>query len=487
VLNEKREEGKLKRKNLLFVFADQWRRGAMGYAKSDPVITPNMDSFAVSGIYCENAISTFPLCSPHRASLLTGRYPLGTGFFTNCKTGLSMRLKDDEVCIGEVLKQAGYATGYIGKWHLDEPEANYDEAPASGAKNWDAYTPPGVRRHGFDYWYSYGAWDEHLHPHYWMDTPKQIKVEQWSPEHETDVALRYLEGRDKEKPFALFLSWNPPHSPYDQVPEKYLKLYQDQEIPFKENVDLTNIHYHTYEPAGYSREKMMQLTKEYYAAVTGLDDQFGRIISYLKENGLFEDTIVVLTADHGDMMGSHGLMAKHVWYEESIGIPLVIGGGELEGGVRRSTCIGSQDVMPTLLGLLKLPVPETVEGRDLSIYIRGEKEEEEDSSSFLCACPGRDIFLETFRQAGKDPVAFGWRGIRTKRYTYVIEAGYRPQAEWKRYLYDLEKDPLQLSPLTWDEMPTGCSREETLAKELEQKVVAWMQMQNDPFLNTMAE
>lgn len=451
----------------------------MGCANSDPVLTPNMDAFASESVYCTDAVSAFPLCSPHRASLLTGRYPLHTGFFTNCKTGLSMRLKDDELCIGEVLRQAGYATGYIGKWHLDEPEQNRETKPASGAKNWDAYTPPGVRRHGFDYWYSYGAWDEHLSPHYWKDTPEQIHVDKWSPEHETDIALQYLEERDKDRPFALFVSWNPPHSPYDQVPDRYLDLYRHAELPLKENVDLTNIHYHTHEPAGYDRDTLMQLTREYYAAVSGLDDQFGRILEAIRNQGLTEDTIIVLTADHGDMMGSHGLMAKHVWYEESIGIPLVIGGGGLQPGICR-TCIGSQDMMPTLLGLLNLQIPDTVEGKNCAPYIRKEEAETKDSSSFLCACPGREVFLEAFRKAGKHPWAYGWRGIRTRRYTYIIEAGYEPQPDWKRYLYDLEEDPLEMHPLILED-----AQENETALELEKKVIAWMQEQEDEFLDTM--
>ena len=91
--------------NLLFVFADQLRGGAIGYSKVDPVKSPNMDSFCEESTYCDHTFSTFPVCSPHRASLMTGKYPLSAGFFTNCKRGLSLRLKDEEICIGQVLKK----------------------------------------------------------------------------------------------------------------------------------------------------------------------------------------------------------------------------------------------------------------------------------------------------------------------------------------------------------------------------------------------
>lgn len=466
---------KKKKKNLLFVFADQWRRDAMGFAGKDPVKTPNMDAFASQSVYCTDAVSTFPLCSPHRASLLTGKHPLSTGVFTNCKTGLHMGLKEDELCIGDVLKSNGYHTGYIGKWHLDEPEQNHSPAPESGAIQWDAYTPPGPKRHGFDFWYSYGAWDQHLTPHYWMDSPEQINVRAWSPEHETDIAIDYIKNHNSDSPFALFLSWNPPHSPYDLVPQKYLDLYQEEEIPLKANVDLTNIHHHTYEPVGYTREELLQVTKEYFAAVSGLDDQFGRLIQTLKEQGIYEDTLIVLSADHGDMMGSHGLMAKHVWYEESIGIPLVIGGA----GLKPSNChtlIGSPDFMPTILGLLDLPIPATAEGQDCSQDIQGNLIHQ-DKACFLAACPGRDIFLRAFHEAGKNPLAFGWRGIRTSQYLYIVDVGYQTEPHLIRLLYDLKADPLQMAPVTIRDF-----KEYPIAAQLEQELRRWLQDQRDGFL-----
>ena len=141
----------IQKPNLLYIFADQWRRQAMGCAAADPVLTPHMDAFAAGGVRCTSATSTYPVCSPHRASLITGKYPLSVGFFTNCKPGLSIELKEDEYCMGDILKDNGYQTAYIGKWHMDQPDVNFSEAPISGARDWDAFTPPGPRRHGFDF------------------------------------------------------------------------------------------------------------------------------------------------------------------------------------------------------------------------------------------------------------------------------------------------------------------------------------------------
>ncbi len=462
-----------KRKNLLFAFADQWRADAMGYAHADPVITPNMDRFCAEATYCDHAFSTFPVCSPHRASLITGRYPLSLGFFTNCKTGLDLRLRDEEISIAQVLQKEGYQTAYIGKWHLDEPEQNHNPNPPSGARDWDAFTPPGPRRHGFDYWYSYGTYDMHLTPHYWHDSPQMICPDMWSVEYETDKAMEFMgQVRDKERPFVLFLAWNPPHSPYDQVPQRYLDLYPDVEL--KDNVIVQNIHHHTGEQVNYTEDDLRLNTRRYYAAVSGLDDQFGKLIDFMKREGLYDDTVIVLSSDHGDMMGSHGLMGKHVWYEESIHIPLVV---HVSGNNKQfcHTCIASQDIMPTMLGLLGAPIPGTVEGEDCSAYILTEQEDL-DRVSYLCACPGREPVVQMFKAAGKDPRVYGWRGVRTQNYTYIMELGYEIQPKPTRYLYYTKGDPQQQHLLDLDLPENHC-----LAQEFEQHVLSWMKTQNDGF------
>ncbi|NLP46417.1 MAG: sulfatase [Epulopiscium sp.] len=466
-----------KRPNLLFLFADQWRRQAMGFMNEDDVITPNMDQFAKGSRVFDHALSCTPLCSPHRAALLTGRYPITTGVFTNCKIGAEIGLQPDEMGIGEVFKQEGYQTAYIGKWHLDVPEQNYEEEPESGARNWDAYTPPGPRRHGFDYWYSYGTFDQHLQPHYWKDSKEMIQVNEWSVKHETDVAIKYIKDHKDNGPFSLFISWNPPHSPYDQVPEKYKKLYEDKEITLRPNVSKGPFSAHTGEKLGGTQEELIEKTKNYFAAVTGIDEQFGRLLTFLEEEGLADDTIVVLSADHGDLLGSHGMMAKHVWYEESVGIPFLIRWPEnIPVGRDRETLINSVDVMPTLLGLMGLPIPDTVEGIDLSQAIKGEDGIRPDAA-FLACYPGRDVFLQAFEKAGLDPKSKGWRAIRTIRYTYVIHTGYWPDEKTVvRYLYDNQEDPYQMNPLEIKD-----PKEHEVAKQLDKVLWEKVKELKDPF------
>lgn len=462
--------------NLIYIFADQWRRQAVGFEGEDPVLTPNIDVFAREGTFFSNAVTCSPLCSPHRASLLTGKYPISTGVYTNCKVGADVMLSPDEICISDVLAGNGYQTGYIGKWHLDLPELNLTDRPVSGAAGWDAYTPPGPKRHGFDYWYSYGAWDEHLTPHYWVDSPDKIKVNQWSAEHETDQAIRFIRSRNRDQPFALFLSWNPPHSPFDQVPEKYKKRYDRDHIPLRMNVTQSAFSVHTGEPIEGGLKELKDKQLSYYAAVSGIDDQFGRILNVLRDESLESNTIVVLTSDHGEMMGSHGLMAKHVWYEESIGVPFCIRWPNVIPIKRTDLLLNTVDIMPTLLSLLELEIPPSVEGTDLSGFLmnRGTGGPEE---AFISAYPGRREAIEAFREAGLDNRAYGWRAVRTQDYTYVLHHGYAPGDQLVRYLYDLKADPYQLQPEEIEHIAGH-----PLARELERKLCRWLEEMKDPLI-----
>ena len=478
IVNRQRGNQTMRKPNILFVFADQLRSQSLGFMGEKQVATPYLDAFAKDGLIFTNAISSCPLCSPYRGCLFTGKYPLSNGVFTNCKTGLDIMLQEGERCLSDVLHDAGYQNGYIGKWHLDNPEVNYCKAPLSGAIGWDAYTPPGNKRHHFDFWYSYGASDNHLEPHYWMDTPNKIQVNQWSVEHETDKAIQYI-NEHKNKPFALFVAYNPPHSPYDLVPQKYFREYENTEISLRPNVETDNIRCHTDEQFDYKKEDLEQITKQYFAAITGIDDNFGRLLNTLKENQIDDDTIVIFTSDHGDMLGSHGLMAKHVWYEEAINIPFVIrwNKGPLKQG-KTDIVLEPTDIMPTLLNLVKIEVPVTVEGKDISNVLMGNGYKETDKVGFLCAFPGRDIFLEAFKKQGKNPKDFGWRGIRTQGYTFVIDLGYYPENTIpKRYLYDLKSDPYQLHPIQDESETYG-----DVMRHLEEQLMAWLRTQNDGIL-----
>mgnify|MGYP000883344068 CR=1 FL=1 len=465
----------MKKKNLLYIFADQWRAQAIGAAGEDRVSTPHMDRFAGESMAFDHAVSTYPLCSPHRASLLTGKYPYCCGMWTNCKIGLdeTVMLKPQEVTISDVLHENGYETAYVGKYHLDASEMNFHEKPESGAVNWDAFTPPGERRHHFDYWYSYGAMDKHLSPHYWKDEPKKEEGAKWSPEHETDIVLDYLDGRNKEKPFCLFLSWNPPHPPFEKIPEKYYDLYRDLEPDYSPNVEGDRFDNQTGEPGFKSREELDEAIRCYYAAVTGLDEQFGRIITWLKEKKLYDQTIVLLTADHGEHLGAHGYVGKHTWYEESINVPFLLRYPEKIPVGRNDISIETVDIFPTLLGLMDIAIPPSVEGRCLADWlICGKRPENE--AVYSSAYISRDIFLEAYREKGLDPKRSGWRCIRTPEYKYVIEKGYLPEYIPRYLLFNRKADPYEINPLI-----SHSPWEHTLMAEMHRRLIKHLEETGD--------
>lgn len=440
----------------------------MGCVGQDQVITPNMDRFAGESQCFDNAYSTFPLCTPHRGSLMTGKYPLSIGLWTNCKIGLEekLMLKPQETCVGNVLHDSGYQTAYIGKWHLDASEQNFTSHPQSGAEHWDAYTPPGERRQGFDYWLSYGACDDHLNPHYWADTPEQIKPGKWSAEYETDKALEYLkEHGEEEQPFALFVSYNPPHLPYELVPERYYDKFRDLPITWRPNV-----------PEEKRTPEMETIARQYFAAIYGIDQQFGRIMDFLRDNHMEENTLVVLSADHGEMLGSHGLMSKNVWYEESIHIPLYMRQKNRIKPGNNDVIFASPDHMPTLLELLDLPVPDTCQGISHGAVVLGG-EDKGPEHMFLCSYPGMPESVSAFAKLGMTHKAHGWRGIKTREYTYVITNGYMPDEKQAEYLYDDRQDPWQLHPQV---ISRDC--EDPRILEFRKLLREYLDMLDDPFL-----
>lgn len=452
--------------NLVFVFSDQHRRHALGFMNEDPVYTPNIDRFARQGIVMKHAISNVPVCSPYRAMLLTGRFPLSTGMTGNTSPNNPGReLNPEEISIAEVLKERGYRTGYIGKWHLDDPTTreqvlNYD--PDNG-RGWDTYTPPGPERQGFDYWYAFNAFGDHANPHYWKNSPDMIEVNEWSPKHEVNKAIEFIEREGTDQPFALFVSHLPPHGPY-VPPQKYREIYEYVDSDLLLNRPNAN-------PGS---EKARRKVKGYYAAVSGVDDQFGRLMKFLEQKGLTENTIVVFSSDHGEMMGSHGKFNKGVYYEEAIGIPFIIRWPEkLKPGVNK-TVLGVPDVMPTLLGLMDVTIPDAVEGRDLSEYLLHQSQPAT-NTTFLAQYPFTTKEIERLLSQGIDWRKRGWRGIRTPRYTYIVDRGIDGEKE-QRILFDNKRDPDQLDP----EFVEGKAHSPKMRK-LNRILQEWMSKMDDPF------
>jgi len=392
-----------KKPNVVFLFADQWRASATGYSGDPNVRTPNLDILAKESVNFETAVSVCPVCTPYRAALLTGRYPTSTGMFMN-----DLYLPDQELCMGEIFKAAGYETAYIGKWHLD-------------GHGRSSYIPP-ERRQGFDYWKV--AECDHSYPrsHYYTgSSPEKKYWEGYDAFAQTKDAGQYIrEHAKREKPFLLVVSYGTPHFPHQTALKEYKDMYPPEKLKLAPNV-----------PENMKAAVLKELPG-YYGHCTALDKCIGEVVQALQEAGIGDNTILVFTSDHGEMMGAQsvGPCTKQVPWDDSCRVPFLLRYMPAQGKDGRvvKTPINTPDILPTLLGLAGLEIPKTVEGADLSELVKGGGEMPDRAALIMSVSP----FTGGLRE---------YRGIRTSRYTYVKHL----DGAW--LLYDNQKDPWQMNNL----------------------------------------
>lgn len=422
------------RPNVLFLLADQWRAQALGYAGDANVRTPQLDRLRCVSACFVSAVSSVPVCSPARASLLTGQRALTHGVFLNDVT-----LSDKAVTIAEVLRDAGYDTAYVGKWHLD----------GHGRSNFI----PRERRQGFDYWKVLECTHDYNRSFFFADGPEKRQWEGYDAIAQTRDVDQYLRGRAKSaRPFFLMLSWGPPHDPYATAPQKYRDLYRPEDFELRPNVPES------------MQAQARQMLAGYYAHCTALDDCVGKLWETLKETGLERNTILVFSSDHGDLLGSHGGRNKQQPYDESIRVPLLVHWPAGLGDQARQldAVITLQDLMPTLLGLCEVGIPKSVEGLDYSPYLRGGKDPSDGAALISCVGP---FGQWTRKNGGRE-----YRGIRTKRYTYVRDLS----GPW--LLFDNQADPYQTENLA------GRPENAKLQADLEAVLRRKLQEASDEFL-----
>ncbi|MHC4887664.1 MAG: sulfatase-like hydrolase/transferase, partial [Planctomycetota bacterium] len=237
----------MKNPNIVFVFGDQWRAQALGYAGNSVVQTPHLDALAGESINFHQAVSGCPVCTPYRASLISGQYPLTHGCFLN-----DVCLSNEATSIAQAFTASGYDTAYIGKWHID-------------GHGRSSYIPP-ERRQGFDYWKVLECTHDYNDSHYYAnDSDEKLTWEGYDAIAQTDDAIRYMENHNGETPFLLMLSWGGPHAPYKTAPEEYRKRYHPEDIVLRDNVPPEKEEQARNELAGY------------YAHCTVLDDCMARL------------------------------------------------------------------------------------------------------------------------------------------------------------------------------------------------------------------
>ena len=435
------------RPNVVFVLADQLRAASLPLYGETQIDTPHLDRLAREGVTLTNCISNCPVCTPYRAMLITGRYPQATGHIIN-----STRTRHTEISIADALAHAGYRTGWIGKWHL-----HTGAWPAQNVPDW---VPKGRDRMGFLHWRGYN-----MHMVYFngfVNSPtRDFDYERWEG-YETSALNRYaFEFMDDcgEEPFAVFLSPHQPHwTPGENAPEEYYERVPDRpELP----ANVPDAMRHT----RLERNGRSLTTYHRYLAMTlTLDDMVGELLDYLARTGRAGNTIVVFTSDHGTQGGAQGIdfWTKKRPYEESLRVPgIVRWPGVLEAGSTCDALTGAVDWFPALCSLCGIPVPQTVEGTDLSAPWRGEPGAAEQDALFCMNFGSQHDYY-----ADGDE----WRGVRTKTHQFTRWLGGRVE------LFDLEADPLQMSNLAQEPAYAG------LRRGLEERLAEFQRLRGDELL-----
>jgi arylsulfatase A-like enzyme len=414
--------------NLVFIMPDQWRGMALGCAGNEQVRTPNLDRLASEGVQFTNTTANCPVCTPARGILLTGKYPHATGTGVN-----DVLLPLGEPTIAKALSASGYYTGFVGKWHLE------------GGKRMPGFVPPGPHRQGFQFWAANICSHDYLHQQYFRDDPAPLKISGYDAPGWTDLAIEFLEkATHPGRPFCLFLEYPTPHNPYLLAPG-FETAHDPAKIRLRKN----------WKPSLPKLSAPADIAG-YYSAIDCLDRHIGRLLAKLDKLGARDNTIVVFTSDHGDMLGSHGTVLKRKPWEESVLVPgIVRWPAALKAGRKSDAMLSHVDMVPTLLGLCGVRPQGAMHGFDYSGYLLGRQERTPEFSHLM-------IYTQTENNE------FGpWRGLRSRQYKY---ARFQDKP-W--VLYDLEKDPFEMENLV--EKPSSSQ----LVKKFDREIVAVMERTGD--------
>ncbi|PNV62479.1 arylsulfatase [Clostridium sp. chh4-2] len=422
--------------NIILIMADQFRGDCVGYGGNTDIMTPYLDELASEGCYFERAYSPSPTCIPARACMITGRKAADTGFFSN---DFSQPWEFQQT-IMNTLHQHGYQTINVGKNHFKplRSKLGFEVNLLYEVKNDERGTPsdyhlwldreaPDVKDTAKEY--SPNAWevipwnaDSRLHPTEWTVT----------------AAIEQLKLRDPVRPFYLQVSFQRPHPPFDP-PKHILDLYAQQELPepvvgnwapqFDEDTYCSD----PFE-GRINRRYLGMAKKAYYASITHIDRQVGRLIHYLKKQGLYQNTTIAFVSDHGEMLGDHNMFRKGPFFEGSARIPFIIkfakGILDEEKGTRKDIPVSLLDLYPTFTDICGAECPEDVDGRSLCRLIKHPEL--------------RDyIFSENYRSNRQ--ITTGGAAVIGRRYKYIWNSWLGSE-----YLFDLEADPEERENLAED-------------------------------------
>jgi len=416
-----------RRPNLLVIHTDEHNFRTLGcyratlsedqafvWGKGVVVDTPHVDWLARNGALCTRFYATTPVCSPSRAAFVSGRYPQNTPVTTN-----NIPLQDGIVTFAEILAKVGYATGYAGKWHLD----------GGGKPQWEPEREFGFRDNR--YMFNRGHWK------ILEDTPDGPRVgarsgskptygvagataKSFTTDFLADKTIEFIQA-NRDKPFCYMVSIPDPHGP-NTVRAPYDTMFDHLtfEVPRTMGKPADNLPSWGKKQANKMNDSAMA---KYFGMVKCIDDNVGRILDVLRKDGLIENTIVVFTADHGDLCGEHGRHNKGVPYETSARVPFVVyAPGAIKPGTIVNQALSCVDFLPTILGLMGVQTAGKEEGRDTSALFAGKAPDNWDDIAF---------FRST---SGAEPTD-GWLAAVTSRHKIVFSSRDEP------WLFDLETEP----------------------------------------------
>ncbi|WP_211748852.1 sulfatase [Paenibacillus sp. Marseille-Q4541] len=428
------------RPNIVFIMSDDHAAHAISSYGSKINTTPNIDRIAEEGIRFDQCFCTNSICTPSRASILTGTYNHVNGVKT-----LSDRLDGRQLTVAKLLKEDGYQTAMIGKWHLGH---GGESDPT-----------------GFDYWSVLPGQGDYFDPNF-IEMGKNIKEEGYATDIITDKSIGWIHKRDKDKPFFLMCHHKAPHRPW--IPDhKHAHMYEDIDIPEPETFhddysnrasaaaaaemridrDLTKTDLKMDPPehlegAALKSWKYQRYIKDYLRCIASVDDNVGRLLDYLDDEGLSDDTMVIYTSDQGFFLGDHGWYDKRFMYEESLQMPFVVRyPRKIPAGQVSNHMVLNVDFAPVFLDYAGIPIPESIQGVSFRSILEGEEPKSWRTS----------MYYRYWMHMSEHNV-YAHYGIRTDQYKLIYyyadalgSAGATDEPktpEWE--LFDLKKDPYEM-------------------------------------------
>jgi len=454
--------------NILLIIADQHRTDSLGFMGRTPCQTPHIDRLAGQGVSFDRALSPCPLCTPARSSIFTGYFPHQTDMMTNGNT-----LHNPPV-FTDLLREQGYHTDYAGKWHLDDdilPDW-FDRDAGSSTVEYSEW----CAENGLPDGWAFNDYAVRTHREPQMSIPKAVEMD-LEPANTndawiTDHCIRFIESRPKDKPFFTVCGFNGPHPPL-KIPEPFFSMYEAGDIPQPPNFGpqagepaaLASSYYRAlWNDHGDEWEAWKKSWAVYWGFVSLIDAQVGRLTACLESQGVLDDTLVIFCADHGEMLGQHGLWHKMHAYEESLRVPLVMRPpGGLDAGIRSQAGASLIDIMPTVLSTAGITPPADMGGIDLTPAFHGSEE----------TLDQERILFSEHKPLGEWHGAPEWRMVTDNQHKYTWNCDDRDE------MYDLAADPYEKHNLIDDP-----EKAEVVAG-FRDSLRDWMEETNDPMMRNL--